>query len=101
MFYVRSEIISLRSERDKFSLEANFARGKLESFMKEFEHQVDILSEIVSTFYPSFFLGVPVRWQYGSNIFFGDKYIYLIRLGKRYCTIVLIAFVKGFEHLVN
>ncbi|PQQ16945.1 nuclear-pore anchor isoform X2 [Prunus yedoensis var. nudiflora] len=35
----RSEIISLRSERDKLALEANFARERLESFMKEFEHQ--------------------------------------------------------------
>lgn len=37
---VRSEIISLRSERDKFNSEANIAREKLESFMKEFERQV-------------------------------------------------------------
>ncbi|KAM5586916.1 nuclear-pore anchor [Rosa sericea] len=35
----RSEIISLRSERDKFASEANIAREKLESFMKEFELQ--------------------------------------------------------------
>ncbi|XP_050371497.1 nuclear-pore anchor [Argentina anserina] len=35
----RCEIISLRSERDNFSLDANIAREKLESFMKEFEHQ--------------------------------------------------------------
>ncbi|CAN6689128.1 unnamed protein product [Malus baccata var. baccata] len=35
----RSEIISLRSERDKLALEANFSRERLESFMKEFEHQ--------------------------------------------------------------
>lgn len=37
---VRSEIISLRSERDKFNSEANVAREKLESFMKEVERQV-------------------------------------------------------------
>ncbi|XP_062012161.1 nuclear-pore anchor [Rosa rugosa] len=36
---IRSEIISLRSERDKFASEANIAREKLESFMKEFELQ--------------------------------------------------------------
>ena len=30
----------LRSERDKMALEANFARERLDSFMKEFEHQV-------------------------------------------------------------
>ncbi|KAK9937314.1 hypothetical protein M0R45_014113 [Rubus argutus] len=35
----RSEIISLRSERDKFNSEANVAREKLESFMKEVERQ--------------------------------------------------------------
>ncbi|KAL6196869.1 hypothetical protein ACLB2K_032482 [Fragaria x ananassa] len=35
----RCEIISLRSERDKFASEANIAREKLESFMKEFELQ--------------------------------------------------------------
>lgn len=37
---VRSEIRSLRSERDQFASEANIAREKLESFMKEFERQV-------------------------------------------------------------
>ena len=41
----RSEIISLRSDRDKLALEANFARERLDSFMKEFEHQVIILFE--------------------------------------------------------
>ncbi|OMO68924.1 Tetratricopeptide, MLP1/MLP2-like protein, partial [Corchorus capsularis] len=35
----RAEIISVRSERDKLALEANFAREKLESVMKEAEHQ--------------------------------------------------------------
>ncbi|KAF7822471.1 nuclear-pore anchor [Senna tora] len=35
----RSENIVLRSERDKLVLEANFARERLDSFMKEFEHQ--------------------------------------------------------------
>ncbi|KAL2330957.1 hypothetical protein Fmac_018538 [Flemingia macrophylla] len=35
----RSEIIVLRSECEKMALEANFARERLDSFMKEFEHQ--------------------------------------------------------------
>ncbi|KAJ7982109.1 nuclear-pore anchor [Quillaja saponaria] len=35
----RNEIILLRSERDKLALEADFAREKLDNFMKEFEHQ--------------------------------------------------------------
>ncbi|KAF3448815.1 hypothetical protein FNV43_RR09528 [Rhamnella rubrinervis] len=35
----RSEVMSLRSERDKLALEVNFARERLGSFMKEFEHQ--------------------------------------------------------------
>lgn len=43
---VRCEIISLRSERDKFASEANIAREKLESFMKEFELQVIIFAGI-------------------------------------------------------
>ncbi|OVA15206.1 Tetratricopeptide [Macleaya cordata] len=40
----RSEIISMRLERDKLAMEANFARDRLDSFMKEFEHQRDELS---------------------------------------------------------
>lgn len=36
----RSEIIVLRSERDKIALEGNFVRERLDSFMKEFEYQV-------------------------------------------------------------
>nr|CAN80561.1 hypothetical protein VITISV_040288 [Vitis vinifera] len=48
MSHVRSEIISLRSERDKFALEANFARERLESFMKEFEHQRDEANGILA-----------------------------------------------------
>lgn len=36
----RSEIISVRAERDKLSLEAQLAQEKLERFMKDFEHQV-------------------------------------------------------------
>lgn len=47
IFITRSEMISLRSEREKFALEANFAREKLDRFMKEFEHQV--ISSIIST----------------------------------------------------
>ncbi|XP_074272093.1 nuclear-pore anchor-like [Silene latifolia] len=36
---LKTEIISLRSERDKLALEANFAQEKLERFVKEFNHQ--------------------------------------------------------------
>lgn len=39
LVHFRSEIIILRSERDKMALEANFARERLDSFVKEFEHQ--------------------------------------------------------------
>ncbi|KAK4434730.1 Nuclear-pore anchor [Sesamum alatum] len=35
----RNDIISLRAERDKLALEAQFAQEKLARFMKEFEHQ--------------------------------------------------------------
>lgn len=35
----RSEIVTLRLERDKLSLEANFVQEKLSGSMKEFEHQ--------------------------------------------------------------
>ncbi|KAL5548225.1 hypothetical protein UlMin_003456, partial [Ulmus minor] len=35
----RDEGLSLRAERDKLALEANFARERFDSFMKEFEHQ--------------------------------------------------------------
>lgn len=37
----RSDIILLRSERDKMALDAKFARERLDSYMKEFEHQVN------------------------------------------------------------
>ncbi|KAL0407153.1 UNVERIFIED_CONTAM: Nuclear-pore anchor [Sesamum latifolium] len=36
---LRNDIISLRAERDKLALEAQFAQEKLARFMKEFEHQ--------------------------------------------------------------
>lgn len=39
-YVIRSEIIALRSERDKLALEAEFAREKLDSVMREAEHQV-------------------------------------------------------------
>ncbi|KAF5949025.1 hypothetical protein HYC85_014982 [Camellia sinensis] len=45
---LRSEMISLRLERDKLSLEANFAREKLDRFMKEFEHQRDETNAVIS-----------------------------------------------------
>ncbi|XP_043688308.1 nuclear-pore anchor isoform X2 [Telopea speciosissima] len=35
----RSSATSLRLERDKLAMEANFARERLDSYMKEFEHQ--------------------------------------------------------------
>ncbi|KAK9681650.1 hypothetical protein RND81_10G018100 [Saponaria officinalis] len=35
----KAEIISLRSEREKLAMEANFAQEKLERFVKEFDHQ--------------------------------------------------------------
>ncbi|CAM8980267.1 unnamed protein product [Rhodiola kirilowii] len=36
---IRSDLLSTRNDRDKLALEANFARERLESFMKEFEHK--------------------------------------------------------------
>lgn len=51
MFMVRNEIILLRSERDKLALEANFARERLESFMKEFEHQVIFLLQSFANYF--------------------------------------------------
>ncbi|CAH1431370.1 unnamed protein product [Lactuca virosa] len=36
---LRGEIITLKSQRDKSTLEATFAHEKLERFMKDFEHQ--------------------------------------------------------------
>lgn len=40
----RSEIIAIRSERDKLALEANFAREKLEGIMKESERKVNFVT---------------------------------------------------------
>ncbi|KAI3935317.1 hypothetical protein MKW92_053400 [Papaver armeniacum] len=37
----RSEIISIGLERDKLAMEVNFARDRLDNFMKEFDHQRD------------------------------------------------------------
>ncbi|CAL5341417.1 unnamed protein product [Camellia sinensis] len=45
---LRSEMISPRLERDKLSLEANFAHEKLDRFMKEFEHQRDETNAVIS-----------------------------------------------------
>jgi hypothetical protein len=36
----RTELVSLRSERDKAVLEADFARDRLNGFTVELEHQV-------------------------------------------------------------
>ncbi|XWS27642.1 hypothetical protein CRYUN_Cryun26dG0135800 [Craigia yunnanensis] len=44
----RGEVISLRSERDKFSLEANFAREKLESVMKEAERERNEINGVLA-----------------------------------------------------
>ncbi|XP_022717640.1 nuclear-pore anchor [Durio zibethinus] len=44
----RAEIISLRSERDKLTLEANFAREKLESVMKEAERERDEIHGVLA-----------------------------------------------------
>ncbi|KAJ4836929.1 hypothetical protein Tsubulata_022036 [Turnera subulata] len=44
----KSDNISLRSERDRLALEAKFAREKLDSFMKEFEHQRNELNGVLA-----------------------------------------------------
>ncbi|XP_057486078.1 nuclear-pore anchor-like isoform X2 [Actinidia eriantha] len=45
---LRSEVISLRSERDKLALEANFASEKLDRFMKDYEHQRNETNAVIS-----------------------------------------------------
>ncbi|KAK8623172.1 hypothetical protein V6N13_118063 [Hibiscus sabdariffa] len=44
----RGEIICLRSERDKLALEANFAKEKLESVMKETEHERNKINGVLA-----------------------------------------------------
>ncbi|KAK9149954.1 hypothetical protein Syun_008263 [Stephania yunnanensis] len=44
----RSNLVSLRLERDKFSMEASFAKEKLDSFIKEFEHQRDEMNGVLA-----------------------------------------------------
>ncbi|XP_010260814.1 PREDICTED: nuclear-pore anchor isoform X2 [Nelumbo nucifera] len=44
----KSDALSLRLERDKFAMEANFARERLDSFMKEFEHQRDEVNGVLA-----------------------------------------------------
>ncbi|GMJ02820.1 TRANSLOCATED PROMOTER REGION, nuclear pore anchor [Hibiscus trionum] len=44
----RGEIICLRSERDKLALEANFAKEKLESVMKEAEHERNKINGVLA-----------------------------------------------------
>ncbi|XP_039055568.1 nuclear-pore anchor-like isoform X2 [Hibiscus syriacus] len=44
----RGEIICLRSERDKLALEANFAKEKLESVMKEAAHERDKINGVLA-----------------------------------------------------
>ncbi|XAR59903.1 hypothetical protein NMG60_11015913 [Bertholletia excelsa] len=45
---LRIEIVSLRSERDKLSWEANFSREKLDKFMGELEHQRKETNAVIS-----------------------------------------------------
>ncbi|KAL4271644.1 hypothetical protein GQ457_13G000510 [Hibiscus cannabinus] len=44
----RGEIICLRSERDRLALEANFAKEKLESTMREAEHERDKINGVLA-----------------------------------------------------
>lgn len=44
----KSDIILLRSERDKMALDAKFARERLDSYMKEFEHQRNEMNGVLS-----------------------------------------------------
>ncbi|KAK8648811.1 hypothetical protein V6N13_129553 [Hibiscus sabdariffa] len=44
----RGEIICLRSERDRLALEANFAKEKLESIMREAEHERDKINGVLA-----------------------------------------------------
>lgn len=44
----KAAFISLRSERDKFALEANYAQQKLERFMKEFDDQRENMNGILA-----------------------------------------------------
>ncbi|XP_021726285.1 nuclear-pore anchor-like [Chenopodium quinoa] len=44
----KAEIITLRSERDKFALGENFAQEKLERFMKEFDNQRQEMNGVLS-----------------------------------------------------
>ncbi|GMH10574.1 hypothetical protein Nepgr_012415 [Nepenthes gracilis] len=44
----RSEILSLRSERDKLALEASISQERLERFMKEFDHQREEINGILA-----------------------------------------------------
>nr|XP_043614030.1 nuclear-pore anchor [Erigeron canadensis] len=45
---LRSEIITLRSQNNKLTLEATFAHEKLERFMKDFDHQREETNGIIS-----------------------------------------------------
>ncbi|KAJ0256647.1 Nuclear-pore anchor [Hirschfeldia incana] len=44
----RSEIIAIRSERDKLAMEANFAREKLEGIMKESERKREEMNSVLA-----------------------------------------------------
>jgi nucleoprotein TPR/epidermal growth factor receptor substrate 15 len=44
----RSEVIAIRSERDKLAMEANFAREKLEGIMKESERKREEMNSVLA-----------------------------------------------------
>ncbi|KAI7748396.1 hypothetical protein M8C21_013914 [Ambrosia artemisiifolia] len=44
---LRSEIITLKSQRDKATLEATFAHEKLDRFMKDFDHQREEMNGVI------------------------------------------------------
>ncbi|KAL8224372.1 hypothetical protein R6Q57_019847 [Mikania cordata] len=45
---LRSEIITLRSQRDKLTMEATFADEKLGRFMKDFDHQREEMNRLIA-----------------------------------------------------
>ncbi|XP_078447741.1 nuclear pore anchor [Wolffia australiana] len=44
----RSDLSAIRLERDKMILEANFSKERLDSFMKEFDHQRNKMNEVLA-----------------------------------------------------
>ena len=45
---LRGEVITLKSQNNKLSLEATFAHEKLERFMKDFDHQREETNGIIA-----------------------------------------------------